>query len=138
MPRRRSASTKRGSASAASAALEVLVDDRGQHAVEHPPGLQPARHDIHDPLVGAAGRPVGRDDAGAPGDRVAGVEGDDDVLRRVDQHDEREHRPLQVAGPAHDADGRGDLLPRQRVQRMRDCDGDAHTSASSPSVPSAA
>ena len=119
-------------------ALEVLVDDRRQDAVEHPPGLQVARPEVHDPLVRPARRPVGHDDAGAAGDRVAGLEADDDVLGRIDEHDEREHRPLEVAGPAHDPDGRDDLLAGQRVQRMRDRDGDAHPSASSPSVPSAA
>ena len=117
-------------------ALEVLVDDRRQHAVEHPPGLQAARPEVHDPLVGAPGRAVGHDDACAPRDLVAGPEGDDDVLRRVDEHDEREHRPLEVAGRTHDADGRDDLLGRQRVQRMGDCDDDAH--ASCPSRPRAA
>ena len=91
-----------------------------------------------DPLVRPARRPVGHDDAGAAGDRVAGLEADDDVLGRIDEHDEREHRTLEVPGPAHDTDGRDDLPPGQRVQRMGDCDGDAHSSASSPSVPSAA
>jgi hypothetical protein len=117
---------------------EVLLHDRRLHALQLAPRGELAGRQLDDGVVRRTRGAVGDDHVRAALDRVAGLEADDALLRWLGEDDEGERGPLERLCRSHCGDGRGDLLRGERVERMRDCDGDAHVCASCVSVPRAA